>query len=156
MSLLLAVVPIHAALIVTNTPQTITIRSDHYAVTFDKTKGGAITHLGDHPVVQNDHANQYKFVGTAKISESPNAAVVTVNGFYVDGKGNKALSRLRAEYQYIFHGDSPVVFCQVQLRQDQITAHADMPMLPSWPSVWRIQFRSATPGSKEATSRVSR
>ena len=127
---------VFADLKVTETDRTVIVQTDQYAVTFDKTKGGTITRLGDREVIQGDSADDYRLAADADPQlaiqkDKPNQVSVTVRAFYMS-EGSKAPSDIAAEYRYVFHAYSPVVGCYVLIRQDRAHSHADVSLFPSW------------------------
>ncbi len=134
----------HGQVAIQDNDNALTVSTPHYTVTFDRTRGGMISRLGDRAVEQKDHADNYHLSADVTSDQS----VVIVQGFHVDDQGRKAPSRLRAEYRYVFHEQSPIVLCQAIIRQNHVNAHADFPLLPSWPKLTILDFGEQV-GSKQ-------
>ena len=121
---------VRAALSATEDPANIVVKSKFYSVTFDKAKGGTISRLGDRDVAQLDHADLYTVSRDAAprivVTKSPDKVVAVVRSYYVMRGGAKAPSELEIEYRYTFHADSPVIGCQVTIRQKPVVLHADV------------------------------
>ena len=134
----------HGELSVTAAANSIVVENEHYSVTFDKTRGGTISQIGDRGVEQRDHVDLYAASRDSEpavvVTKSPEKAEVIVKAYYVMRGGTKTPSELRVEYRYTFHADSPVVGCTATLRQDTVPLHADLSAFPQWREVTVLEF----------------
>ncbi|MBM4081727.1 MAG: hypothetical protein FJ278_18630, partial [Planctomycetes bacterium] len=129
----------YGALSVTEDAGKVTVQSEHYAVTFDKAKGGRITQLGSRAVTQSDSADGYALGGDGKAEvtvsrEDAERVEVKVRAYYVKN-GQKPPSEMDAEYRYLFDGRSRLARCKATITQREVQFFADVYGYPHWQKV---------------------
>jgi len=120
------------------------ISNDYYKLTFDKVRGGTIVALGEHQVTQRDNADGYSLARdeAAEIAIrqiSPAQVQISVQARYIED-GKVAESRIEAQYQYLFHADSPLVRCRADIHQNPIAIQAGLPGYLRWQRVTVLDF----------------
>ncbi|MFH0962928.1 MAG: sugar-binding domain-containing protein [Planctomycetota bacterium] len=134
----------HAELSATEDSDSVVVKNEYYSVTFDKSKGGTISRLGDREVEQLDRADLYAVSRDSEpeiaVTKSADKVEVSVKAYYVMRGGAKAASELQVEYRYTFHADSPVIDCKATIRQKPVLLHADVSALPQWRDLSVLHF----------------
>ncbi|MFH0963150.1 MAG: hypothetical protein V2A58_03965 [Planctomycetota bacterium] len=131
----------------------VTVKSDSYSVTFDRSRGGTITQLGARNVEQRDEADGFVLAADKNpeilIPErSPDRVTITVKASYTRD-GQKSASEPGADYTYTFLAASPVVRLRALLRQQSVRLFADVSGYPklSRVTVLALGSESAWSGS---------
>ena len=124
-----------ADLSVDQTHQMITIATDTYSVTFDKTQGGTIVKLNGRDVRHTDGIDEYFLAQdpepTITLTESAKQVALIFKASYVRA-GQKSSSQVHAEYRYDFHAQSRAVRLRAVVRQFQVPMYADVYGYPGW------------------------
>ena len=128
--ILAAAVPCVADLSVGRDGTAVTVKGDVYSITFDSSRGGTVTKIGERVANQRDVAESWSMAknpeGKIEVVEETAGRVVVVTGAQMMKAGKTAPSKVRAEYTWTFLSESPYVRCRAVLRQDRVILHADV------------------------------
>ena len=141
-----------AELTIVEDGESITVTNGNYSVAFDKSRGGAISKIGKRAVNHQDRAGEFVLGGDPKpeikLKKSAQKATLFIKAFYLNN-GERSPSRIRAEYRYDFHADSPAVSLKAVIRQSKVPLHADVYGYPAWREV-RILSIGGEIGAKKS------